>query len=163
MGRHRQPLVHYNTDFRIFFGIHGVSNQKITKIVNTDTVAPPYLRLTLFTLVVSLVIYVAHRFYPEFIYHNIEFLMAFFYAIFLFTYFLINLAFKNKDAKSAVIINLAAVVIRLIACIISAYFFLRNDPENHNVFVTNFLVIYLFYLGFEIYSILSNLRPNLKS
>ncbi|MDN5212672.1 hypothetical protein QQ020_11470 [Fulvivirgaceae bacterium BMA12] len=130
--------------------------------MNTHNTTPPYLRLTLFTLVVSLAIYVVHWLHPQSIYHNIEFLLAFFYATFLFTYFLISLAFKNKDAKSAVIINLSAVVIRLIACVISAYFFLRNDPENHNVFVTNFLVVYLFYLGFEIYSILSNLRPNLK-
>ncbi len=155
-------MVYHIADFPVFFRVHGISDQKITKIVNTHSVTPPYLRLTLFTLVVSLAIYVVHWFHPQSIYHNIEFLLAFFYAIFLFTYFLISLAFKNKDAKSAVIINLSAVVIRLIACVISAYFFLRNDPENQHVFVTNFLVVYLFYLGFEIYSILSNLRPNLK-
>lgn len=130
--------------------------------MNTDKAAPPYLRLSLFTLIIALIIFLVYQLYPQFVYHDIEFLMAFFYAIFLFTYFLISLAIKNKDGKSAVIINLAAVVIRLIACIISAWFFLRNDPENSTVFVANFFIIYLFYLGFEIYSILSNLRPHLK-
>ncbi|MCG8319456.1 MAG: hypothetical protein MI921_08150 [Cytophagales bacterium] len=130
--------------------------------MNAAKAAPPYLRLSLFTLTISLVVFLIDQLYPHIIYHDIEFLVAFFYAIFLFTYFLISLAIKNKDPKSAVIINLAAVVIRLIVCIISAWIFLRNDPENSDVFVTNFLIIYLFYLGFEIYSILSNLRPHLK-
>ena len=130
--------------------------------MNVSKVAPPYLRLSLFTLFISIVVFLVYQQYPHFIYHNVEFLIAFFYAVFLFTYFLISFAIKNKDAKSAVIINLAAVVIRLIACILSAWFFLRNDPENSTVFITNFFIIYLFYLGFEIYSILSNLRPHLK-
>ena len=130
--------------------------------MNDAKAAPPYLRLSLFTLTVSLIIFLVSKIYPQFVYHNIEFLMAFFYAIFLFTYFLISLSLKNKDPKNAVIINLAAVVIRLLVCIISAWFFLRNDPENSTVIATNFLIIYLFYLGFEIYSILSNLRPHLK-
>ena len=130
--------------------------------MNVNKVAPPYLRLSLFTMSVSLVIFLVYKLYPEIVYHDIEFLMAFFYAIFLFTYFLISLAIRNKDPKNAVVINLVAVVVRLIACIVSAWYFLRNDPENSTVFVTNFFIIYLFYLGFEIYSILSNLRPHLK-
>ena len=130
--------------------------------MNAAKAAPPYLRLSLFTLVVSLVIFFVYQLAPHLIYHDIEFLIAFFYALFLFTYFLISFSIKNKDAKSAVTINLAAVVIRLIACTVAAWFFMRNDPENSTLFITNFLIIYLFYLGFEIYSILSNLRPHLK-
>ncbi len=131
-------------------------------MVAEHKISPPYLRLTLFTVALSLLIFTAYQYKPELIYPGIKFVMAFYYAIFLLSYYLIHLSYRNTDGKQAVILNLAAVVIRLVACIIAAFFFMKFDPENTKLFSTNFLVIYLFYLGFEIYSILSNLRPHLK-
>ncbi len=127
-----------------------------------EKISPPYLRLTIFTVVISLLIWFLYYQYPHLIYPGIRFIMAFYYAIFLLSYYLIHLSFRNTDGKQAVTLNLAAVVIRLILCIIAAFIFMKLDPQNTKLFTTNFLVIYLFYLGFEIYSILSNLRPHLK-
>lgn len=130
--------------------------------MNSNKISPPYLRLTVFTAVIALLLYLIYQFKPEIIYPKIQFVIAFYYATFLLSYYLIHLSFRDTNGKQAVILNLVAVVIRLITCIVAAYFFMKNDPENTRLFASNFLVIYLFYLGFEIYSILSNLRPNLK-
>lgn len=131
--------------------------------VSNSTVSPPYLRLSIFTLALYGIIYLVKRWRPELVYPHILFLMAFFLGLFLITYFILNLSFESKDKKNAVILNIVAVVIRLLICIVAAYLFMKFDPENHRSFIITFLVIYLCYLGFEIYSILSNLRPHLKS
>jgi len=128
-----------------------------------EIISPPYLKMTMFTLAISAIVYTIKYFKPSVIYPQIEFVLAFFLALFLLSYFLMSLSIKESTPKKAVILNMAAVIFRLIACSIAAFVFVKNDPENHKVFVVNFMLIYLFYLGFEIYSILSNLRPNLKS
>ena len=123
---------------------------------------PPYLRLTLFTLALAMVIQGVKYYQPQWVYPNVFFILAFFMFIFLLSYFVIQLSFSQINPKKSVTLHLTAVIVRLILCVFSAFIFLKIDPEYSGLFVTNFLMVYLFYLGFEIYSLLSNLRPDLK-
>ena len=124
---------------------------------------PPYFRLITFTLILGLLIFGLRHFKPHWVYPDIIFVLAFFLFVFLCSYFIIQLSFTRRDPRQAVSIHLAAMVARLILCVIAAFVFIKFDPAFSDLFVVNFLVVYLFYLGFEIYSLLSNLRPHLRS
>jgi xanthine/uracil permease len=65
---------------------------------------------------------------------------------------------KNLDPQSRTNLFLGTTVLRLILSMgfIGAVLFL--EIENQILWVANFFAIYLFYLVFEIYTILSNLR-----
>ena len=60
-------------------------------------------------------------------------------------------------------IYLSAMVARLFISIIFATFFILFDKANVLTFAGNFVVLYLLYLGFEIYGILTNLRHHFTS
>jgi hypothetical protein len=59
-------------------------------------------------------------------------------------------------------IYLATMVARLFVSIIFATFFILYDQGHVIEFAGNFIVLYLLYLGFEIYGILTNLRHHFK-
>lgn len=65
---------------------------------------------------------------------------------------------KNIDAQSRPNLFIAITGIRMIMSLIFVLIVVYNGLENRAVWVANFFAIYLFYLVFEIYSIMSNLR-----
>ena len=65
----------------------------------------------------------------------------------------------SKSAQSFVPLFLGSMLIRLFLSLVVIGYLLFKYQDLRIVLVMNFFVIYLFYLMFEIYSIISNLRP----
>lgn len=55
---------------------------------------------------------------------------------------------------------LTSTVIRMVLSLIFLFVFVYLKIENLFLFVANFLAFYFFYVGFEIYYLFGNLRPN---
>ena len=68
----------------------------------------------------------------------------------------------NKDQQRMVLVYLATTVFRLLISASVIFFALINGVEDRITFVINFAVVYLAFLGFEIYSLLTNLRAHLE-
>jgi hypothetical protein len=75
----------------------------------------------------------------------------------IFTHYLLSISKENS-----VNILLGAIGIRLLGSIGFVAVMLLLGQENLILFVINFFVIYLFYLLFDIYMLIANLRPNSK-
>jgi hypothetical protein len=75
----------------------------------------------------------------------------------IFTHYLLSISKENS-----VNILLGAIGIRLLGSIGFVAVMLLLGQENLILFVINFFVIYLFYLLFDIYMLMANLRPNSK-
>jgi hypothetical protein len=56
----------------------------------------------------------------------------------------------------------SAMMLRLFVSIIIAVIIIYFDRANSTIFALNFLILYLLYLGFEIYYLISILQPRLK-
>jgi len=65
---------------------------------------------------------------------------------------------KNLDPQSRTNLFLGTTVLRLIFSMVFIGVVLFRGVEDQMIWVANFFVVYLFYLVFEIYTILSNLR-----
>lgn len=75
----------------------------------------------------------------------------------IFTHYLLSISKENS-----VNILMGATAIRLLASIGFVAVMLFIGQENLILFVSNFFVVYLFYLLFDIYMLITNLRPNSK-
>lgn len=65
----------------------------------------------------------------------------------------------SKSAQSFVPLFLGSMLIRFFLSIFLIGFLLFKYQDDRLILVMDFFIIYLFYLVFEIYSIISNLRP----
>jgi hypothetical protein len=120
------------------------------------------LRLFLLVVSLSLLIYVLKNYLaPEWVHHDIWILFIFF-SVFtllsgLFVLYLLKLSEENTTN-----ILLGTSVLRLL---VSAGFFaimMFLGISDQTLFVINFFIVYLFYLLFDILTLITNLRPNLK-
>jgi uncharacterized membrane protein len=74
---------------------------------------------------------------------------------------MINMYFVRKtDGSNNVAVFLGTTVFRMLLSIIFITLQFFQGLENEVIWIVNFFVVYLFYLVFEIYSIISNLRAN---
>jgi len=64
--------------------------------------------------------------------------------------------------QNEIIIFLGTMGLRLLTSFIFIAYFAFNHLPDLLTFVCDFLVLYLFYMGFDIYVLLITLRPNLK-
>ncbi|WP_162054094.1 hypothetical protein [Pontibacter pamirensis] len=87
--------------------------------------------------------------------------LLFFIFITGFTYYLIELGNKN-DPGSLHVYYLASMGFRMVLSIGVVLLYVYFFKENRLMFVFNFFALYFLFTGFEVYSLLSNLRPNLK-
>lgn len=90
----------------------------------------------------------------ERIWHILIFLFSFFLMINLLNTFLIKLLPENFFH-----ISVLAMIIRLIGSLVFIGVEVWPQMENIILFIADFFVIFLFYLVFDIYAFLSNLRP----
>jgi hypothetical protein len=66
----------------------------------------------------------------------------------------------RKRAQGWVVYYLGIVVSRLLLSVGFLAYFIFSDFEQLYLFIGNYFVLYLFYSGFEIYTLLANLRRN---
>ena len=115
-----------------------------------------------FTAIIVVVILVLRFFYTEIIYVRIWWIVLFFIVLTLSSIALMTRA-ARRTPGNFMSIYLAAMVARLFISIIFATLFILFDRTHVITFAGNFIVLYLLYLGFEIYGILTNLRHQITA
>jgi len=88
-------------------------------------------------------------------------ILVFFFVLTLASLLVIEKLTK-KNPKSFLAVYFSAMIARLFISIIFATIFILTDRESVFNFSINFLFLYLLFLGFEIYGIITNLRQHLK-
>lgn len=119
-------------------------------------------RLFLISLLIAGIIYLIEYFVdPKWIHDKVWTILSFFVILTwltgMFTHYLLGISKENS-----VNILFGAIGIRLLASIGFVAVMLVLKVENIIWFVVNFFIIYFFYLLFDIYGVMANLRPNSK-
>jgi hypothetical protein len=118
------------------------------------------IKLLLFSLLIGGIFYLLQEYIkPDWVHESFWTILSFFILLTwltgMFTHYLLQL---SKD--NSVNILLGSIGIRLLASIGFIAIMLIIGVENKILFVVNFFIIYFFYLLFDIYTLLANLRPN---
>ncbi len=117
----------------------------------------PHLGLYKFSFFVFLGILIIKIVLPQYIYHQIWIVLLFFFLLTLASLYIIDKLTKhNPDNFLAVYFSI--MIARLFISIIFAAIFILGDRTHVFNFSINFLFLYLLFLGFEIYGIMTNLR-----
>lgn len=118
------------------------------------------LRTVLFTALLIIVFFVAERYFAvPWLHPDWKILLIFFFSVSFLTHRLVETGLQG-DRERFVPLYLAATVVRLILGLAFIGFFLFNQIDQRRVFVLDFLVLYIFYTGFEIWALTRNLRRN---
>lgn len=67
-----------------------------------------------------------------------------------------------RKPEESLLFSFASIGIHFLLSIVSITILIFNGIENTNTFFFNFLVLYFCYTLFDIYSLITNLRPNSK-
>ncbi|MGD1893104.1 MAG: hypothetical protein ACFB15_21275 [Cyclobacteriaceae bacterium] len=68
----------------------------------------------------------------------------------------------QQDQQKMILVYLATTVFRLLLSVAIIFFILMQGVSDRITFVINFALVYLAFLGFEIYGLLTNLRAHLE-
>ena len=129
-------------------------------------ISNPYLKAlgltTIFTLILFFIQIGVRYLNPDLLYAYQWYLLIYFYLITLLSLIIIEkTASKDHDKLSKGFFS--AMMLRLFLSIIIAALIIYFDSVNSTIFALNFLILYLLYLGFEIYYLISILQPRLNS
>jgi len=111
------------------------------------------------TLVLAGIFYLINSWQPAWISSNYPWLIGIYFGLTALTLGLNKWAVKNK---SLVTVFIASQVLRIIFSLALLYLLMSKAPEEANVLVINFFIVYLCYLIFEIITVLSNLRAEFR-
>lgn len=119
-------------------------------------------KLLIFSLLIAGIFYLLQEYIkPEWVHESFWTILSFFVLLTwftgMFTHYLLELSKENS-----VNILLGAIGIRFLASAGFVAIMLFLKVENLILFVVNFFIVYFFYLLFDIYTLLANLRPNSK-
>ncbi|ARS36863.1 hypothetical protein [Pontibacter actiniarum] len=108
-------------------------------------------------LIGALLQFTGYSLLHSFIWH----ILIFFVFITGFTYYLTQLGYKN-DPENFQVYYFASMGFRVVLSIgvVGLYVWFFKEGRLH--FVFNFFALYFLFTGFEIYSLLANLRPHLR-
>jgi hypothetical protein len=151
---------HRYTHFFIFGGSLLFNHQKFTQRLKKFFLKSS-LQLLVFTAGIVLIFQGLGSAFPQWLYHNIVYLYLYFFILTTLSLLVLDQVQKHQPEK---FVNsyFGIMVARLFISLGVALVFIFLDRPNAKVFVANFTVLYLFFLGFEIYGILTNLRHHFK-
>jgi len=121
----------------------------------------PHWALYKFSFFIFLGVFIGTFIIPEYIYHQVWIILAFFFFLTLAALVVIEKV-SSKNSDNFLAIYFSVMLGRLFVSIIFAVVFILADREHIINFSFNFLFLYLLFLGFEIYGIITNLRHNFK-
>ncbi|WP_373521419.1 hypothetical protein [Aquiflexum sp.] len=118
------------------------------------------IKLLFFSLIIAGIIFLLQEYIKvDWVHETMWMILSFFVLLTwltgMFSHYLLELSKENS-----VNILLGAMAIRFLASIGFVAILLFIGTENLILFVVNFFAIYFFYLLFDIYTLISNLRPN---
>ncbi|MDF9798304.1 signal transduction histidine kinase [Catalinimonas alkaloidigena] len=118
--------------------------------------------LFLFALVLVIIAYLAQTIFPNLVYQGIYLIILFFLLLTLFTHYITRMGLKHAPDKFA-LVYLGTMTFRLLISIgIILIVLLQEIPDRIN-FVIHFSIVYLAFLIFEIYALLTTLRSNFQT
>jgi len=119
------------------------------------------IRSTVFTIVLAIVFFTAeHYTQPAWLHPSWRVILLFFLSVSLLLHRLMQTGFENNREKF-VQMYMASIVARLLLSVLFVGFYIYRKVPGIKVFVVDFLVLYICYTGFEIYSLNRNLRRDL--
>ncbi|AKP50500.1 hypothetical protein CA2015_1048 [Cyclobacterium amurskyense] len=122
----------------------------------------PLLGLLYFTVFLAVIVWLIEQFLPGPWLHTLVYSILFFFAVLTgVTGFLAGKLMKLETFTSVSVI-LGTTIIRLICCIVFVFLILWQGHENLLWFVVDFFIIYLLYLLFDMYGLITNLRLHSK-
>jgi hypothetical protein len=121
----------------------------------------PHWALYKFSFVVVIGIFICYFAIPQFVYHQVWIILVFFFLLTLASLVVIEKITK-KNPDNFLAIYFSVMISRLFISILFAVIFILTDREQLFNFSFNFLILYLLFLGFEIYGIITNLRHHFK-
>lgn len=121
-----------------------------------------FLLTTLFTLIIALIQFGVHKLNAGLLYSHQWYLLLYFYFITFLSIVIIEKT-THQDAEKLSKGFFTAMMLRLFISVIIAIVIIYFDRVNSTIFALNFLILYLLYLGFEIYYLISILQPRLSS
>ncbi len=114
-------------------------------------------RLVLFTAAVAALMFAVDQVYDAWIHPLAWWVLLFYFVLTLLGEWFISGAMRrNKDNFMASYMAVIGLRFLLSAGFIGIFIYQR--PPDLRIFVTNFFVLYLLFLGFEIWGVLGNLR-----
>lgn len=121
-----------------------------------------WLALFLFATLLTIVALLVQIMFPDLIYHRVYLIILFFLLLTLFTHYITLMGLKHAPDKFA-LVYLGTMTFRLLMSIgIILIVLLQEIPEKIN-FVIHFAIVYLAFLIFEIYALLTTLRSNFQT
>lgn len=120
-----------------------------------------WLALFLYALALSFITFLTNTLAPTLVYPGAYFIIIFFLLLTLFTHYVTLQGLKHAPDKFA-LIYLGTMTFRLLISFgIILIVFLQDIPDRIT-FVINFAIVYLAFLIFEIYALLTTLRSNFQ-
>lgn len=117
-----------------------------------------HVRFLVFSLIVLALVLVFQQTLPQILYESI---WTIFYFMVIMSYLVSFLALwlYKKSPENFLQIKLLGMVIRILASLTFIAVIVWRGEENIILFIANFFILFLFYLIFDIYTFISNLRP----
>lgn len=117
-----------------------------------------HIRFLLFSLIIAVLIWLLTWIFPVVVHEKI-WNIFFFLSIFSFLISLLNSFLLKSFGENFFQIMVLAMILRFIGTLVFIGIAVWPGMENIILFIADFFIIFLFYLVFDIYAFLSNLRP----
>ncbi|QHV97428.1 hypothetical protein [Spirosoma endbachense] len=115
-------------------------------------------RTFIVTVILAIVFFVAERYsVSPWLHPDWKILLIFFLSVSFLTHRLVESGLQG-DRERFIPLFMAATVARLILGLAFVGFFLFRHIDQRRTFIFDFLVLYIFYTGFEIWGLTRNLR-----
>jgi hypothetical protein len=116
------------------------------------------IRLFLFTVVLAIAFFLAERYsVTPWLHPDWKVLLVFFLSVSFLTHRLVESGLQGNQER-LIPLYMAATVARLILGLAFVGFFLFRHVADRRTFILDFLVLYISYTGFEIWTLTRNLR-----
>ncbi|MFC5270727.1 hypothetical protein [Adhaeribacter terreus] len=106
-------------------------------------------------LLISLLIYTTAY---NVVHPYIWYMLGFFVFVTGFTFYITKKGFE-EDEDNFQLYYFGSMAFRVVMCLAVVFLYVIFTKERHLQFALNFFVLYFIFTGFEIYCILTNLRP----
>lgn len=130
--------------------------------MNANPYKKAFFLITLFTLILAIIQYGVYQLNAGLLYSYQWYLLLYFYLITTLSIVIIEKTTQQDEEKLAKGF-FSAMMLRLFVSVIIAIVIIYFDRVNSTIFALNFLILYLLYLGFEIYYLINVLQPRLSS
>jgi hypothetical protein len=117
-----------------------------------------HIRFLIFTVLIALLILVVQFALPQVVYGSIWTVLLFLAGLHYLVGAVSNWLYKQSP-ENLLQIKLLGMVIRILASLGLITWIVLAGEKNIILFISNFFILFLFYLIFDIYAFIANLRP----